>query len=61
MAKKIPGNARDMVGFGDGRASPGGNKIRVMGQSRAYYRDNNGQRTLSVPQARPSFMKPKYG
>lgn len=58
---KIPGNARAMVGYADGRVDPTGSKIRDVGQLRAYYRDNNGMRTQSVPQARPAFMKPKYG
>lgn len=59
--KKIAGNARDMIGYADGRVDPLGPKMRVTGQSRAYYRDNAGMRTISVPQARPAFMKPKYG
>lgn len=50
-----------MIGYANGRVDPLGPKMRMTGASRAYYRDNAGQRTQSVPQARPAFMKPKYG
>lgn len=50
-----------MVGYANGRVDPTGSKIRDTGMLRAYYRDNSGQRTMSVPQGRPAFMKPKYG